>query len=338
MHNGLTDIPGLRVGHWTDRAAATGCTAILCPNGAVAGVDVRGGAPGTRELSLLDPVCMVERVHGIVLSGGSAFGLAAADGVMRWLEEQGHGFDVGVGRVPIVPAAILFDLAVGRPDIRPDAAAGYAAAQAASDGPVLEGSVGAGTGATIGKLLGMQYATKGGVGTVSRRFESGLVIAALAVVNALGDVVDPHSGRIVAGTRAADGRGFADSTAIAARSLDLSTPDYWARRTPPLNQPLNQPMTNTTLAVVATNAGLTKAGATKIAQMAQDGLARTIRPLHTMFDGDLVFALSLGTLQAEIGMLGALAAEVLSEAVLRAVHTAEGLHGIPAAGEVGSRQ
>lgn len=327
MYNGLTDIPGLSVGHWTNRDAGTGCTAILCPTGAVAGVDVRGGAPGTRELTLLDPVCMVERVHGILLSGGSAFGLAAADGVMRWLEERGHGFDVGVGKVPIVPAAILFDLSVGRPDTRPDAAAGYAACEAASDGPVAEGSVGAGTGATVGKLMGIAHATKGGVGTASRVFERGLVVAALVVVNAVGDVVDPSTGQIIAGARALDRQGFADSMTIASRSLDLAPSDYWARR----NAPENQPLTNTTLAVVATNAAFNKAQATKIAQMAHDGLARTIRPLHTMIDGDLVFAISLGQAQADVGMVGALATDVLSEAVLRAVRAAEGLYGIPAA-------
>jgi L-aminopeptidase/D-esterase-like protein len=307
--------------------------------GAVAGVDVRGGAPGTRELALLDPTCMVQRVHAILLAGGSAFGLAAADGVMRWLEEQGYGFDVGVGRVPIVPAAILFDLPLGRPDVRPDAVAGYAACQTASDGPVAEGSVGAGTGATIGKLLGIQRATKGGVGTASRRFEGGVIVAALVVVNALGDVIDPGNGHIVAGARRDDGAGFVDSMALMARALDLSAPEYWARRDLPGGvipaSPPATPLTNTTLAVVATNAVLTKAEATKVAQMAHDGLARTIRPVHTMLDGDLVFGLSLGQAQADVGIVGALAADVLSAAVLRAVYAAEGLHGVPAARDLG---
>lgn len=331
MHKGLTDIAGLRVGHWSDRAAGTGCTVILCPGGAVAGVDVRGGAPGTRELALLDPTCMVQRVHAILLAGGSAFGLAAADGVMRWLEEHGHGFDVGIGKVPIVPAAILFDLSIGRPDVRPDAAAGYAACESASDGPVVEGSVGAGTGATIGKLLGPHRATKGGVGTAARHFAGGAAVAALVVVNALGDVVDPDSGRILAGARRADGPGFADSMALMARSLDLSSSEYWAQRSHPSQTVSSPPMTNTTLAVVVTNVALTKAEATKMAQMAHDGLARTIRPAHTMLDGDLVFGLSLGQAVAEVSVVGALAADVLGEAVLRAVAAAEGLHGIPAA-------
>jgi L-aminopeptidase/D-esterase-like protein len=330
---GLTDIPGLLVGHWTDRAAGTGCTAILCPAGAVAGVDVRGGAPGSRELALLDPTCLVERVHGVLLAGGSAYGLAAADGVMRWLEEHGYGFDVGVGKVPIVPAAILFDLPIGRPDVRPDAAAGYAACVAASAGPVPEGSVGAGTGATIGKLLGPKQATKGGLGTASRRYGDGLIVAALAVVNALGDVVDPANGRILAGARLPDGRAFADSLQVAAARLNLASPRAWSRSMAEAAPPA---LTNTTLAVVATNARLTKAGATKMAQMAHDGLARTIRPAHTMLDGDLVFALALGDAtqpapHGDAGLLGALAAEVVSDAIVRAVQTAEGLHGVPAA-------
>jgi L-aminopeptidase/D-esterase-like protein len=335
MGSGLTDIPGLRVGHWTDRAAATGCTVILCPDGAVAGVDVRGGAPGTRELALLDPLCLVDQVHALLLAGGSAFGLAAADGVVRWLEEHGYGFTVGASKVPIVPAAILFDLLIGRPDVRPEAAAGYAACVAASEGPIPEGSVGAGTGATVGKLLGASRATKGGLGTASRHLEGGLIVAALAVVNALGDVVDPATRQIVAGVRAGDGRSFADSLAVATARLNLASPEAWGER-PSL--PPHSLLTNTTLAVVATNAALTKTGATKLAQMAHDGLARAVRPVHTMVDGDLVFALALGNApaptRADIGLLGALAAEVVSQAVVRGVQTADGLHGVPAAREL----
>ncbi|MCX6044042.1 MAG: P1 family peptidase [Chloroflexi bacterium] len=314
----MTDIPGLKVGHWTNLEAGTGCTVILCPEGAVAGVDVRGGAPGTRELALLDPVCMVEKVHAILLGGGSAFGLAAADGVMRWLEEQGVGFNVGVAKVPIVPAAILFDLPLGRADVRQDAAAGYAACLAATAGQVIEGNVGAGTGATVGKLLGFNQATKGGLGTASRQLGGGIVIAALAVVNAAGDVIDPPTQRIIAGARQPLTGGFADSIKLAESRLGQTLPGLAG-------------LSNTTLAVVATNVALTKAGATKVAQMAHDGLARTIRPVHTMIDGDLVFALSLGQAQADAGLVGALAAEVLGEAVVRAVWAAEKLHGIPAA-------
>jgi L-aminopeptidase/D-esterase-like protein len=313
MQRGLTDVPGVLVGHWTDADAATGCTVILTPQGAVAGVDVRGGAPGTREIALLDPTCMVERVHGIMLAGGSAFGLAAADGAMRWLEEQGFGFNVGVTTVPIVPAAILFDLMVGRADVRPDAAAGYAACAAASAEAVVEGSVGAATGATVGKLRGLANATKGGLGSASQTLPDGLIVAALAAVNAWGDIYDPATGQMIAGARTA-----ADTPGPAA-----ADPGAFS--------------TNTTLVVVATNAQLTKAQATKVAQMAHDGLARAIRPVHTPLDGDVVFALSLGEVQADVGKVGALAAEMAAAAILRAVWAATPLHGIPAAQLFASR-
>ena len=320
MNNALTDIPGIQVGHWTNLEAATGCTVILCPQGAVAGVDVRGGAPGTRETDLLDPVCMVQQVQAICLAGGSAYGLAAADGVMRWLEKQGHGFDVRVARVPIVPAAVIFDLAMGNAHVRPDAAAGYAACIAASDGPGAEGNVGAGTGATVGKLLGYQWATKGGLGTASRIYANGMIIAALAVVNAAGDVVDGENGQIVAGARRADGTGFANIMRRLSAAGEIET-EQWGRR-------------NTTLGVVATNVALTKAGATKVAQLAQNGLARAIRPVHTLIDGDVVFALSLGEAQGDPGIVGALAGDLLGEAIVRAVRAAESLHGVPAANEL----
>ncbi len=316
----LTAIPGILVGHWTDRDAATGCTVVLCPEGATAGVDVRGSAPGTREIALLDPVCMVEQVHAVVLSGGSAFGLAAADGAMRWLEERGHGFDVGVARVPIVPTAILFDLAIGRADVRPDGAAGYAACQAASRAPVAQGSVGAGTGATVGKALGFRQATKAGIGSAARTIGKGIQVAALVAVNAVGDVVDPATGRILAGARRPGVRGFVDSQRFLESRLGQTLQDLAGR--------------NTTIGVVATNARLTKAGCTKVAQMAQDGLARTLRPAHTMLDGDILFALSLGSEAADPGVVGGVAADVVAEAVVRAVRAAEGLHGIPALGDL----
>ncbi|MEZ4729408.1 MAG: P1 family peptidase [Caldilineaceae bacterium] len=316
MHNTLTDIPGIRIGHWTNLAAATGCTVILCPDGAVAGVDVRGGAPGTRATDLLDPVCTVEKIHALCLTGGSAYGLAAADGVMRWLEERGHGFDVRVARVPIVPAAVIFDLALGRADVRPDAAAGYAACEAAAAGPMLEGNVGAGTGATVGKMLGYQYGMKGGLGTASRQVGDGVIVAALAVVNAGGDIVDPRSGQIIAGSRRADGAGFADIVGTLAGGAGGSASSWGAR--------------NTTLGVVATNVALTKAGVTKMAQVAQTGLARTIRPVHTLIDGDVVFGLSLGDKSGDPGLMGVLAAEVLGEAIVRAVRAAETLYDMPA--------
>lgn len=316
MNNTLTDVPGLKVGHWTDLEAATGCTVVLCPEGAVAGVDVRGTAPGTRETDLLNPVCMIEKVHAVLIGGGSAFGLAAADGVMRWLEERGYGFDVGVAKVPIVPAAILFDLGLGRADVRPDAAAGYAACEAAGDGPVAQGNVGAGTGATVGKALGLGQATKAGLGSASQKIGADIVIAALAAVNAFGDVYDPQQQRIIAGARNPDG-GFADSLQVMQRRAVTFTPGA-----------------NTTLAVIATNARLTKSGATKAAQMAHDGLARVIRPIHTHFDGDTIFALSYGDKQADLSLVGAVAADVLAEAVISAVMAATPLDGLPSAREV----
>ena len=317
MNNGLTDIPGIRVGHWTNLEAGTGCTVVLCPEGATAGVDVRGGAPATRETDLLDPTCTVQQVHAVLIGGGSAFGLAAADGVMRWLEEHGYGFDTGVAKVPIVPAACLFDLPVGRADVRPGPDAGYAACEAVSDGPTAEGNVGAGTGATVGKLLGFGQATKAGLGSASRAIGKGLVVAALVAVNAVGDVIDPATGAILAGARKPVVGGFVDSMKFMESALGQTIHDL-ARRD------------NTTLGVVATNAQLTKAQITKVAQMAHDGFGRVIRPSHHPFDGDAIFALSLGDKQADPGLIGAVAADVLANAVLAAVRAAESLHGIPA--------
>lgn len=313
----LTAIPALSVGHWTDAEAATGCTVVLCPQGAVAGVDVRGSAPGTREIALLDPVNSVQKVHALVLSGGSAFGLAAADGVMRWLEERGHGFDMGVAKVPIIPAAILFDLGIGRADVRPDAAAGYLACQAATSEPVAQGNVGAGTGATVGKMLGFGQATKGGLGSASKQIGKGIVVSALVAVNAVGDIIDPATNKIIAGARRPVVGGFADSMAFAESRLGQTISEMANR--------------NTTLAVVATNVALSKVECTKVAQMAHDGLARTIRPVHTSFDGDTIFALSAGEKSGDAGLVGAVAADVLAQAVLNAVWAAEKLHGIPAA-------
>jgi L-aminopeptidase/D-esterase-like protein len=312
---GLTDVPGVAVGHFTDTRRPTGCTAVLTEEGAVCGVDVRGGAPGSRETALLDPVNTVAAVHGILLAGGSAFGLDAASGVMRFLEERGRGFAVGALRVPIVPAAILFDLGVGDARIRPDAAAGYAAAIGAASGPVAEGNVGAGDGATVGKLWGMEHAMKGGLGTASVRLPNGLVVAAVVAVNAVGDVRDPEGGRLLAGARSADGR-----------SLRGSMRALIAGDAPPAVMG-----GNTTLAVVATNATLTKAQATRVATMAQDGLARTIEPVHTPWDGDTVFALATGRMAASELLVGALAAEVTARAIVRGIRSATGLPGLPAA-------
>jgi L-aminopeptidase/D-esterase-like protein len=318
---GLTDVSGLRVGHFTDSRRPTGCTVVLAESGAVCGVDVRGGAPGTRETDLLDPTNTVQQVHAVVLSGGSAFGLDSATGVMRYLEERGVGFPVGVGKVPIVPAAILYDLGIGDWTIRPDAKAGYEAARAAAAGPLAEGSVGAGAGATVGKLFGSSRAMKGGVGTASVRLPGGAVVAALVAVNALGDVVDPATGRVLAGMRQPDGRGLG------------GTMEALLAGAPPGRPLAGQ---NSTIGVVATTVALTKTEARKVAQMAHDGLARTIRPVHTPWDGDTLFALSTGgaTLDQAVLVVGALAAEVVARAVLRAVTTATGLPGYPSVADL----
>ncbi len=316
MNGTLTDVSGIRVGHYTDLEAATGCTVVLTPEGARASVDVRGAAPGTRETDLLQPGRLVDTVHAILLTGGSAFGLAAADGVMRWLEERGYGFDTGVARVPIVPAAVLFDLAVGRADVRPGPEAGYAACEAATTDPVPMGNVGAGTGATVGKLLGMRYAMKGGIGSASVRLANGVVVAALAAVNALGDVVDPATGSILAGTRKPVVGGFLNTAAALRGHLGQTVLELMSG--------------NTTLVVVATNARLDKASLLTLAGMAHDGLARAIRPVHTMLDGDTVFALSTGDAEGNLTAIGAAAADVVAEAIVQAVKRAEPLHGIPA--------
>lgn len=316
---GLTDIEGIRVGHAADREAVTGCTAILFESGAVAGVDVRGSAVGEREFETLRPGHLVDRIHGLVLAGGSAFGLDAAAGVMRYLEERGIGFDVGVARVPIVPAAILFDLAIGDPKRRPDAAMGYQAAQAARPDKVEEGSVGAGTGATLGKLFGLPQATKGGLGTTTIELAGGVRVSALVVVNAFGDVRDPATGQIVAGARRGpDSTEFVDTAAQ--MKAGVTKPRFGVPAGPP----------STTLAVVATDAALDRTQATKLAAMAQNGLVRAISPVHTQFDGDVVFGLSLGTKPADLNTLGTVAAEAVAAAILRAVREATSLGGVPA--------
>lgn len=320
MVHRITDVEGISVGHYTDVEGITGCTVVLCGEGAVGGVDVRGSAPGTRETDLMRPVNLVQRVNGVVLSGGSAYGLDAATGVMRWLEEREIGFDVGVGVVPIVPAAVLFDLTIGDPRARPDAAAGYEACAAATEGPVAEGCVGAGAGATVGKLLGPKFATKSGLGTAAVKIGRGIVVGAIVAVNAFGDVVDPETGTIIAGTRKPVVGGFVNTVKGMQGNLGQTILG----------------LGSTTLAVVATNAYLDKEGATKMARMAQDGLGRTIRPAHTMFDGDTVFALATGKRPkdgrgADPSVVGSAAAEVLAEAIVRAVRTAESLGGVPAA-------
>jgi L-aminopeptidase/D-esterase-like protein len=316
MYNAITDVPGIKVGHYTDKEAATGCTVILCEAGAIAGVDVRGSAPGTRETDLLRPVNLVEKVHAILLSGGSAFGLDAAGGVTRYLEEQGIGYETTAAKVPIVPAAILFDLDIGSSKIRPGAEEGYKACLAATEKKVAEGCVGAGTGATVGKFLGIERATKSGLGTASCKIGDSIIIAALVVVNAVGDVINPKTGGILAGPRSQDNKCFHST-------IELLSQGIYNYKQDPLP-------TNTTIGVVATNACLNKEQVNKLAQMAQDGLARTINPSHTMHDGDTIFALSLGDKISDITILGSVTAEVVSNAIIRAVQQAETLAGTPA--------
>src|SRR5512143_2771256 len=311
----ITDVQGLRVGHHTDPRRPTGCTVVLCEHGAVCGVDVRGAAPGTRETDLLAPGNLVDRVHALVLAGGSAFGLDAAGGVMRWLDEHGHGFTVGPARVPIVPAAVLFDLWLGDARIRPDADAGYAACEAASREPPAQGSIGAGAGATVGKVFGIAHAMKGGIGTAGLEVQ-GVHIAALVAVNAAGDVVDPTTARVVAGSRQIDGRTPRRITDALARGL--MPPDILAGAA-------------TTIGIVATDAALDKAQCARLATVSHDGLARSIDPVHTASDGDTMFALATGAGRGALPLtvLGALAAEVTQRAVLNAVRAATGLREPP---------
>jgi L-aminopeptidase/D-esterase-like protein len=314
---GLTAIAGIRVGHFTLSEKPTGCTVILVEKGATGGVDVRGSAPGTRETDLLEPSNLVDQVHAVVLSGGSAFGLDAASGVMRYLEERKVGFAFGGAYVPIVPAAVLFDLPIaGKPLIRPDASCGYEAAKSAGTGPIAEGSIGAGAGATVGKFAGGGKPMKGGIGTASITLPSGLIVAAIVAVNAGGDIIDPATGGLVAGARGPDGQTLLDAR-IALRSGALERP---------------RPGENTTIGLVATNARLTKAQAKKMAEMAHDGFARAIVPAHTMGDGDTIFSIATGAHEGapNVSLIGGLAAEMMADAILRGVRAATGLPGIPA--------
>jgi len=315
MHDDITDIPGIRIGHDTNLEAGTGCTVILCTPAGVGGVDVRGGAPATRETDLLRPMHMVNEVNAIVLTGGSAFGLDAASGVMRYLEEQGVGYDTGVAHVPIVPAAAIFDLALGSPDIRPDAASGYRACQNATSEAVTQGTVGAGTGATVAKTFSPALAIKGGLGSASTQLPDGTLVGAIVAVNAFGNIIDPQNGQPIAVPRNPLERSISSS---------LPAPD---------------PFGNTTVAVVATSASLTKEEVNKVAQMAHNGLALAIRPAHTMFDGDTVFALALGPRAPVVSgtgeraylvsQIGWQAAETLARAIVKAIQNATELHGIP---------
>lgn len=312
-NNTLTRVPGFKVGHYTDASAATGCTVVLCPPKTVGAVDVRGGAPGTRETDLLRAHNLVAEVTAVLLSGGSAFGLSSADGVMRWHLERGLGYRSRAGMtVPIVPAAILFDLGIGRQDVFPDGAAGYQACQNAGSGVIELGSVGAGAGARVGAIAGNERASKGGIGSASIALENGLLVAALMAVNAVGNVIDER-GEILAGLRKTDGSGF-DSV------LELFA-------TPRGDAPDNE---STVIGVVATNGALNKAAAHKVAQMAHDGIARAVNPAHTMFDGDTIFALASGDIPADTSLVGAYAAEAVASAIRDAVRRATSLGAVRA--------
>jgi L-aminopeptidase/D-esterase-like protein len=318
VHDNLCDVPGVLVGHATDRQGLTGCTAVLfdVPEGAVVGVDVRGSSPGTRETDRLGPVGAVRGTHGLLLTGGSAFGLAAAEGVVRFLEEKGVGLDVGVARIPLVSAAVVFDLVVGDAKARPDAAMGRDASAAAKSGPFEQGSVGAGTGASVGKVLGMERSMKGGIGSASAEPQEGLVVAAIAAVNAFGDVRDPETGETLAAPRLDDGT-LGDTAVLLPEAAARMR---WGE--------------NTTLGIVATNARLTKPQAVKVAQMAHDGLARAVHPVHTTVDGDVVFAASAGGVEVAPDVVGVWGARVMQRAIVRAVRSAEGVAGIPSASEI----
>jgi len=320
---GITQVPGIRVGHFTLPGGLTGCTVVLADgDGAVGGVAQRGGAPGTRETDLLDPTNLVERVNAIVLSGGSAFGLDAAQGVVKYLEEKNVGFKTSAGVVPIVSSAILFDLGFGGNKARPTAECGYKAAGAAAGGPVAEGNVGAGAGATVGKIGGGRMPMKSGIGSAAIALPNGLVVGAIVAVNAVGDIIDPSNGAVVAGARDANGN-IADARKVLRAGSQTSTP---------------RPGENTTIGVVATNAKLTKAQASRMALMADDGLARALFPSHTLGDGDTVFALATGGWNgtADVSNVGALAADVIAEAIIRAAVMAKSSGGLPSASDTGT--
>jgi len=316
---GLTSIPGFKVGHAQDLEAITGCTVILCPPGTVGGIDQRGGAPGTRETDLLHPMHLVNQVNAVLLTGGSAFGLDAAAGVMRYCEENKMGVDVGPTHVPIVPAAVLFDLGIGDPKVRPDAEMGYQACHNASQDSPAEGNAGAGTGATVGKILSMKMATKSGIGTASVDIGGGGKVAAIVAVNAFGDVIDPESSEIIAGVRGL--KGYADTVKVMKSFVGRKVMSFASAAD------------NTVIGVVATNVKLNKEQITRVAQMAHNGLARTIRPAFTLLDGDTVFALSAGEVEMDQNIVGAYAAAAYQEAILRAVRSAEEIAGLPAASQ-----
>lgn len=325
MTESVTEIPGIKVGHYTDLKHATGCTVILFEKGAVAGVDVRGASPGTRETDLLRPGNLIEKIHGIVLSGGSAYGLDTASGVMQYLEEQGLGFQVGPAIVPIVPAAIIFDLGLSTHLVRPTAKNAYEACKKASSDTVPEGSLGAGTGATLGKLLGMKRAVKGGVGTICLDLGNGLLVGAIMVVNAAGGLIDPETGNTIAGPLQENRKGFLDTVSLMTK--------------PGFQEVQKETPVNTTIGVVITNATLTKEQANRLAMVSQDGIAMTIRPSHTMVDGDVIFAAGTGEKTQpldhnEYNRLGIAATQAVAKAIVRAVTEATTVGTVPCVSEI----
>ena len=318
MNNSITDVQGIKVGHAQNIEAGTGCTVIICEEGAVTGVDVRGGGPGTRELAGLDPVNLVPKAQAVYLGGGSAYGLDGASGVMQFLEEKKLGFNIGIGVVPIVPGAVLFDLFVGRHDIRPDKEMGYEACRNAKDTNKEEGNVGAGTGAAVGRINGPEYFMKGGVGTASRQVGD-LIVGAIVAVNCFGDIICPYTGRIIAGVLDEEKKNLADTMSIIYSSE---------------NSVGNAFSSNTTIGCIAVNADFSKTEATKVAMMAHDGFARAINPIHTMTDGDTIFCMATGGVKSDPTTVGALAAEVMTEAIINAVKSAETAYGIPGYNEI----
>lgn len=349
----ITAVAGIRVGHWTDEEALTGCSVVLCDGGAVAAVDVRGGGPGTRETDALAPDRLVEKIDAVLLTGGSAFGLAAADGVMRFLEEQGRGYDTGFARVPIVPAAVIYDLGIGSAAVRPTADSGYEAARAATDEPVAEGNVGSGTGATAGKWAGPSFAMKSGLGSSAISLPGGGIVGALVAANPVGDIVRAGAGEIVAGAYNREAGRFVGEMLAQARGKDGADPaedgrgDDSARGTDSTpGSPSGSPSLNTIVAVVATDIPLSRAALQRVAAMAHDGMARAVYPAHTPFDGDTVFALSTGLAlgwepskhwaeeMERAGRIGAAAAEALSAAIVRAALAAGSAGGLPAYGDL----
>lgn len=329
LNNSITDVPGILVGQAQDQKALTGCTVVMCIDGAVGGVDQRGGAPGTRETDALRPMHLVEKIHAVVLAGGSAFGLDASTGVMRFLEEKKVGFDTGFAKVPIVASAVIFDLGIGDPKTRPDADMGYLACSNASRNRPSEGNYGAGIGATVGKILGMKYAMKSGIGTASKDLGSGIIVGAITSVNAFGDVVDPETNRMIAGVQipaimnknAKVSKSSNPTLDLLSSFLGSASVKFTARQ-------------NTVIGVVATNAILTKEAANKVAQMAHNGIARTIRPAHTMMDGDTIFVLASGKKKADISIIGSFAAEVVAESIISAVKSCTRINDIQSYNEL----